>query len=125
MSASESASPGGHPSTTQPIAGPWLSPKEVTQNNFPRVLPDMLKVARLGDEVYHRVLYALAASVFSRETSSMRQYLDLMRHILEPGTRKADRPGSCTLSGFGPQLRFDRQATFPLLTPKEANLKSI
>jgi hypothetical protein len=32
--------PGGQPSTTHPIAGPWLSPKEVTQNNFPSVLPD-------------------------------------------------------------------------------------
>jgi hypothetical protein len=41
MSASDSAMPGGQPSITQPIAGPWDSPKFVTQNKLPRVLPDM------------------------------------------------------------------------------------
>ena len=46
----------------------------------------------------------------------MRQYLDLMRHILEHGNRKQDRTGTGTLSVFGPQLRFDLQAGFPLLS---------
>ncbi|MCG3190724.1 MAG: hypothetical protein LKCHEGNO_03546 [Burkholderiaceae bacterium] len=41
MSASLSARPGGQPSITQPIAGPWLSPKVVTRNVWPKVLPDM------------------------------------------------------------------------------------
>ena len=41
MSASDSAIPGGQPSTTQPIAGPWLSPKVVTRNSVPSVLPDI------------------------------------------------------------------------------------
>jgi len=41
MSPSASAIPGGHPSTTHPIAGPWLSPNEVTQKSLPNVLPDM------------------------------------------------------------------------------------
>src|SRR6266704_1017652 len=41
MSDSLSASPGGQPSTTQPMAGPWLSPNDVTQNSLPSVLPDM------------------------------------------------------------------------------------
>jgi hypothetical protein len=36
--------PGGQPSTTQPIAGPWLSPKEVTQKSFPKVFPDIAVV---------------------------------------------------------------------------------
>src|SRR5512142_833755 len=40
MSASESASPGGQPSITQPIAGPWLSPKVVTVNSLPKELLD-------------------------------------------------------------------------------------
>jgi hypothetical protein len=42
MSSAESAIPGGQPSTTQPMAGPWDSPKEVTQKSRPKVLPDMI-----------------------------------------------------------------------------------
>jgi hypothetical protein len=51
MSASASARPGGQPSTTQPIAGPWLSPKEVTQKSLPRVLPDMVENVAEGPGV--------------------------------------------------------------------------
>ena len=47
MSASLSRRPGGQPSTTQPIAGPWLSPKVVTVNNNPNVSPAMLGTREL------------------------------------------------------------------------------
>jgi thymidylate synthase len=55
----------------------------------------------------------------------MRQYLELMRQVLEHGTPKNDRTGTGTLSIFGPQLRIDLAAGFPLLTTKKVHLKSI
>ena len=55
----------------------------------------------------------------------MRQYHELMRHVLENGHRKADRTGTGTLSVFGWQMRFDLAEGFPLLTTKKLHTRSI
>src|SRR5881392_1473037 len=59
------------------------------------------------------------------EATSMREYHDLLRLVLDHGAAREDRTGTGTLSIFGAQARFDLRDRFPLLTTKKLHLKSI
>jgi len=87
----------------------------------------LIKKSHFRCKVITRKLYLLfkKGNPVTGQEEEMKQYHDLMSHVLNHGTKKEDRTGTGTLSVFGYQARYNLQDGFPLVTTKKLHLKSI
>jgi hypothetical protein len=117
MSASLKAIPGGQPSTTQPIAGPWLSPNEVTQKSLPKVLPDMKKEAEKGTAQFNIGVSSLPGMFMVRKVDPDK--------VKDPSPEFRTGPGGLTMRELHEKVKQSRlrdqaahKARNPLVHPQ-------